>query len=485
MKSVCNVARLNRLWAGFPIFHHLRASTGASRLFQSRSDYAKWKESIQASTFRPSAPLLDLQVAHSAPFLSSISPMADKLVLKGLQEKITPTAQGLSPSDSFLQVTLPLSTETVLRNSVTDLSNWSTFRLGKFYELVDAFSADVAYRHCTGQAMALVTAGHYYSRKLRRTDIHQDVVLRSYVTSVGRSSMEVRTDALQESKNGSLDLINVCHTVMVGLEKSTLSSLSKAGKRLPPLVLQTDVDRQRAALADQHQQIRRKRSENTMQLRLPMSSPPNVDEMKELHKLHQDRAMIRRQVQTGNARIEMPPTVNDFTFRSSTIIYPEARNVHGKLFGGFVMEEADKLAQYTATFFAKGEPVIPLGIDDAIFLQPVGIGDMVTFTARLIHSTATTCRVLVDLEVRDPSDRSRMLMRSNRLVFIFGGSNFDEGIIPESYREILMHTDAKRRHAVEGPSDEEVENILQEVQELKESRSSWTRYYIPNSIKYT
>ena len=125
------------------------------------------------------------------------------------------------------------------------------------------------------------------------------------------------------------------------------------------------------------------------------------------------------------------------------------------------MVEGQSLAQYTASFFAMGKPIIPIGIDEAIFLQPVALGDMVTFTARLVHATATTCRVNVTVEVRDPKVPSQVPVRSNRLVFIFGGDfSARPGVIPETYKEILMHTDAQRRHVVEGPWDEEIEGIL-------------------------
>jgi acyl-CoA hydrolase len=129
------------------------------------------------------------------------------------------------------------------------------------------------------------------------------------------------------------------------------------------------------------------------------------------------------------------------------------------------MAEGQSLAQYTATFFAMGNPIVPLGIDEAIFLQPVALGDMVTFTARLVHATATTCRVNVTVEVRDPAAPSQVPVRSNRLVFVFGGdfSNRPE-VIPETYQEILMHVDAQRRHVVEGPWDDEVQVILKEME---------------------
>jgi len=58
-------------------------------------------------------------------------------------------------------------------------------------------------------------------------------------------------------------------------------------------------------------------------------------------------------------------------------------------------------------------------------------------------------------------------LRSNRLLFLFGGTDFPNGIVPNGYHEILMHVDAKRRAAVEGPLDEEVDGILSQIQAFK------------------
>ncbi|CAJ1968016.1 unnamed protein product [Cylindrotheca closterium] len=482
------------------------SSSSLRRCFHSKADYQQWRKDVQDSALKPSnnqtttMRMEPLDLPTFAPFLHSVSPMADQLFLAGVQDA-TPS----SPRDSLLECTYPLASNEILRYSVTDFSHWSAFRLGKFYELVDALTADVAYRHAAAndgtngstddnnnnnnnnEEVTLVTAGHYHSRKYGKTDLHKDVVLRSYVTQVGRSSLEVRTDAWQDEDK----LVNVCHTIMVALDPKTMKPLSKVGKALPPLISEDDGDEDRIRLADQHQQIRLDRSQKAMQLRNKVSAPPTIDEMGELHRLHRRRALQREgQFVSGGGdgggitgsndnsnTLACSPTVQDYTFRSSRVIFPEQRNVHGKLFGGFVMAEGQSLAQFAATFFAMGNPIVPMGIDEAIFLQPVALGDMVTFTARLVHATATTCRVNVTVEVRDPSAPSRVPVRSNRLVFVFCGdfSNNNRGnaeIIPETYQEILMHVDAQRRHAVEGPWEDEVKGILEEMQKGNDSSST-------------
>lgn len=201
-----------------------------------------------------------------------------------------------------------------------------------------------------------------------------------------------------------------------------------------------------------------------MSLRSPKSStPPTFEELEELHQLQWARSLYHQKHhgRTTTAEQQLYPSIHDYTFRSSTVVYPENRNMHGKLFGGFVMEEAAKLAQYTATFFAQGEPVMSFGLDEAVFHQPISIGDLVTFTARCVHSTPHTCRVLVIVEVRNAKEPHVVPVRSNRLLFIFGAKKeLRPDILPQTYGEMLMHIDSKRRYAVEGPTKDEVLAML-------------------------
>ena len=540
--------------------------------------------------------LTQVNAKTAAPFLYSVSPISDRLLLYANHETAntissSSSSSGKSPSSSMLECIYPLSesrytnhnhnhnhnhqndqdddqhgsstSETILdkkadasyldilRASVSD-PTLSSFRLAKFYSDVDALTADVAYRHAASNSnsdsdtttknnnnnnnnnIAFVTAGHYHSRKIHQTDISNDIILRCYPTHTGGASMEIRTDALQRDEQGKEILVNVCFTSMVAVDPDTLRPVKNV---IPKLIYSSsnsnsdsnsdsssggeEESRQRirTEMAQQHGQIRKERFATSMQLRHgPSSSPPTQQEMTDIHALHQRVIMNPHPDSNGSsingngsingADARALPHVHQHTYRSSVVVYPEKRNVHGKLFGGFVMEQGHILAQYAADFYldhsqpknknnkknsttnhnhSSSKPngkqgdrdrAIPLGLDEAIFLQPIGIGDHVTFTARVVHSTPRTCRIVVIVEVRDPADRHSAPLRSNRLSFLFGGSGFPNsgvsgvngesesgggGIVPDGYNEILMHVDAKRRMDVEGPLDEEVERILSEV----------------------
>jgi acyl-CoA hydrolase len=98
----------------------------------------------------------------------------------------------------------------------------------------------------------------------------------------------------------------------------------------------------------------------------------------------------------------------------------------------------------------RGAPFAPVGLHDATFLQPVAIGDMVRFEARVTHTGADGLfSVLVTMDLVEPSDHDRAPRRSNRLCFVFAGDK-PRPVLPYSYPEILMHVTADRRHETQG-----------------------------------
>mmetsp|Transcript_7531 Transcript_7531/g.22310 ORF Transcript_7531/g.22310 Transcript_7531/m.22310 type:complete len:471 (+) Transcript_7531:138-1550(+) len=423
-----------------------RLLAGAQRLFRTRQEHAEYLEDVKASPMLPPRDLVrvhDLE-AH-VPFLHAVDPMASHLIIR----KTAPDRAPGTAAASLVEATYPLETDEKLRHSVSDFGKWASFRLGKFFEAVDALTADVAYAHTDGLArgLALVTASHAYSRKLEGTHISKDVVLRVYITKTGSTSLEIRTDSLQYD-GGAPTLINYCITTMVAVDRATTRPVPGS---VPPLGPPEPEDAARAALrarlAATHADLRRYRAEYSMRLRDPVTHPPQPGEMVALHDLHRKALSAR---ETGARRVK---PIKDATYRASFVVFPEHRNVQGTLFGGFVIGQAFNLAYYTARFFARGDWVVPLGLDDATFNAPVKIGDCVTFTARVVHKTAETCRVNVLAEIRDPSSEHHIASkRTNRLVFVFA-ARCRAILVPQTYSEHLMHIDAARASRDTGPSD--------------------------------
>jgi len=112
--------------------------------------------------------------------------------------------------------------------------------------------------------------------------------------------------------------------------------------------------------------------------------------------------------------------------------------------------------------------VVTLGIDEVVFHQPVSIGDLISFTAMVVHATEYTFRVFVTVQVLDPTDQDRLATRSNRLIFVFAAQPWMEWkdchfVVLQTYPEVFMQVEATRQYAVEGHSDAEARAILDEA----------------------
>jgi len=253
-----------------------------------------------------------------------------------------------TPASSFIQATWPIATNERLKHAVTDVVRGATgqahgytpFRLSRWFEALDAITADVAYRHTNGAArgLVLVTASHYNSMKLRRTLAGRDLTIRSYVTSVSSSSLEVRTDALQVDEQGNEYLVNVCFTAMVACDKATMRPCKGA---VPPLVLPPASDSEEASAANERVELARLHKEQQAAERAIQmsrcrdgSQPPTTEEMTAVHELH--RAAVAAKSSPA-PRHDLPEEIEMQTHESATVVFPDSRNVHGRAFGGFII----------------------------------------------------------------------------------------------------------------------------------------------------
>ena len=221
------------------------------RGFQSRAEHTAWaREVVRTRMLRPEG--MGSVGSDAVPFLvdtSSGAFLIDHLKIEAMPAipsiLFSRELQAATPAAASIQATWPITSNSLVADQVSDFcqtdykTSWArTFRLARFYEALDALTADVAYTYTDGldKGLVLVTGGHYHSLKLRRTMPTADVTLRSYVTSAGGgASMEVRTDLVQtDPATGEEVLIQCCHTAMVALDKE---SRRPAKDAVPTLVI--------------------------------------------------------------------------------------------------------------------------------------------------------------------------------------------------------------------------------------------------------
>ena len=82
---------------------------------------------------------------------------------------------------------------------------------------------------------------------------------------------------------------------------------------------------------------------------------------------------------------------------------PADTNAHGTIFGGWVMAQVDIAGSIPAWERAQG-PVVTVAVNSFVFKEPVFVGDLVSFYARVLKVGRTS--ITVDVEVFAQRGRS-------------------------------------------------------------------------------
>jgi hypothetical protein len=106
----------------------------------------------------------------------------------------------IGPRFSFFQVRLPFSENALLRQENERFTS-GRIRTGRLLESLDFLAAYTSYYHCSKdpflQEITLVTACVQDLNIFTPILVNEDVIINSYPISVGRSTIDIRTDILQ------------------------------------------------------------------------------------------------------------------------------------------------------------------------------------------------------------------------------------------------------------------------------------------------
>ena len=100
---------------------------------------------------------------------------------------------------------------------------------------------------------------------------------------------------------------------------------------------------------------------------------------------------------------------------------PADANYHGDIFGGWIMSQVDIAGSVPASRRARGR-IATVAVNSFVFKQPVLIGDLVSFYARITRVGRTS--ITVDVEVfaqRDPEDQVCVKVTEASLTYVAVG----------------------------------------------------------------
>lgn len=124
---------------------------------------------------------------------------------------------------------------------------------GKLMEWIDVVGAVVARRHSNCNVTTACVDNLVFKAAAY---VNSTVVLKGYITYVGRTSMEVRVDTFVEKLSGEQTMINTAYLVLVALDENDKPT------EVPRILLQTQKEKDEFVQGKLRSEYRKKNSRN-------------------------------------------------------------------------------------------------------------------------------------------------------------------------------------------------------------------------------
>ena len=202
----------------------------------------------------------------------------------------------------------------------------------------------------------------------------------------------------------------LAHFVMVCLDTSTRKTTP-----VPRLQPATEQERRwNMAAASLKEQLQKNSQERARYKSSSLPAPPVIAQ-------GTPRILTVENSRQSKTMLMHPQVSASGTRFSATLLIVKFRNTHGKIFGGFVMNEAYGLAFSTAMVASGSMRPRFKSLEDSSFVKPVELGNILSLDANVIYSKGTEMLVRVCADVIEPqSGLSRKLEQSADLMDVVG-----------------------------------------------------------------
>ncbi|KAF9581344.1 hypothetical protein BGW38_001681 [Lunasporangiospora selenospora] len=344
--------------------------------------------------------------------------------------------------DSYTEIILPFKTDKALLEEYINVGG--TLRHGKIMEDLDALAGAIAYKHADdgkpdSSPLTIVTAS-VDRIDLLKPLVVSDIRLSGHVTYVGYSSMEIfmKMEEISDTPGQDGNTILVARFTMVARD-----ALTGKAAQINPMLLQNDTEKQLFQMGEDHKARKRVASDTALTRR-----PPTQEERFLIHDLY----LKYSQYDDPQSKAKKPDDVewmSDTKMSAIHIMQPQDRNIHDKIFGGYLMRLAYELAFCNASVFISSRPTF-LALDEISFRKPVPIGTFLALDSQIVYAEGGdhhSFQVMVKADVMNVKEGTRET--TNTFWFTFRDPvNGTPKIMPRTYAESMLYLEGKRRRMV-------------------------------------
>lgn len=355
--------------------------------------------------------------------------------------KYLPASQDELPTrsmqDSFQSAIIPLSTNVSLQEKyVTVLGN---VRLGRLMEDMDIFAAWSAIKYIDNPKQQPENPTPYVIvtvlvDQISFTDFvakpDEDIRILGHVSHVGTSSMEVSV-WLEQYQHGIWQKLTNAIFLMAA-RNATNTNAAPVNKLVPA----NDTEKQIWKEAEERKKRRQKEVKGSL-----LATLPTPDEQQIIHDLFVSSIDLKNP--TLNKRMLPPGSVWMSDTQQANIIFshPEDRNLHNKVFGGFLMRMALELAWIVAHQHSKRRPKL-MHISDISFKKPVDVGSLLGMRSQVIYTEHNYMQVVVHAEVCDAF--TGQTSTTNMFHYTYESPEPVLPVVPNTYQEVMLYIDGRR-----------------------------------------
>ncbi|KAF9353979.1 hypothetical protein BGX26_008257 [Mortierella sp. AD094] len=387
-------------------------------------------------TVRPIKSWIDkIASEHGSPggHFAASTPQADKKYHK--RELVLKTMQ-----DSYTEIILPFKSDKTLLEEYINVGG--TLRHGKIMEDLDALAGAISYKHADdgkpdSAPLTIVTASVDRIDLLKPLVVN-DIRLSGHVSYVGFSSMEIfmkmeEISADKPEQRG--DTILVARFTMVARD-----ALTNKAAQVNPMFLRNDAEKKLFQMGENQKARKRLATDASL-----TKQPPTQDERFLIHDLYLEYSEYDNP-DTKTKKPENVEWMSDTKMSALHIMQPQDRNVHDKIFGGYLMRLAYELAFSNASVFISSRPTF-LALDEISFRKPVSIGTFLALDSQVVYAEggdSQSFQVMVKADVLDVKKKTRETTNT----FWFTFTNPIKGtprIMPRTYAESMLYIEGQRR----------------------------------------
>jgi len=144
----------------------------------------------------------------------------------------------------------------------------------------------------------------------------------------------------------------------------------------------------------------------------------------------------------------------------TVLMTPDMANFSGNVHGGTILKLLDQVAYACASRYA-GRYVVTLSVDQVMFLQPIHVGELVTFLASVNHTGRTSMEIGV--KVVTENIRSQVVRHANSCFFTMVA-------VDDAGKPVQPKTpDEQRRHAAAQARKQMRQEFAQRAEALRQS----------------